>query len=163
MREEVLDRMKAYFGTDERRINHALMVLAHAEEIAKAEGIEERMVLDTVIYSAILHDIGIHEAERKYNSSIGKYQEIEGPPIAENILSELKIDREIIDRVLYIVGHHHTLNKVDKIDFQILWEADLLVNLEEKDLDSGPDSYSQMSKTFKTEKGKEKLRKLLNS
>lgn len=163
MREEVLNRMKTYFGKDERRINHALKVLAHSEEIARAEGIEEENILDVIIYSAILHDIGIHEAERKYNSSIGKYQEIEGPSIAEKILNELKIDRAVIDRVKYIIGHHHTLNKVDNIDFQILWEADLLVNLEEKNLDSGSDSYSQMSKTFKTEKGKEKLREFLNS
>jgi len=162
MREKVINRMKSYFGADERRINHALKVLDHAEEIARAEGIEESGLLDAIIYSAILHDIGIHEAERKYNSSAGKYQEIVGPPIAEGILSELNIERDIIDRVLYIVGHHHTLDKVDKIDFQILWEADLLVNLEEKNLASEHDYYPKMSKTFKTDIGKEKLRKLLN-
>lgn len=162
MREKVINRMKIYFGMDERRINHALKVLAHAEEIAKAEGIEEKKLLDSIIYSAVLHDIGIHEAERKYNSSAGKYQEIEGPPIAEKILEELLIERKIIDRVLYIVGHHHTLDKVDNIDFQILWEADLLVNIEEKNLGSEPKYYSQMSKTFKTDKGKEKLRHLLD-
>ncbi len=161
MREEILKKMKDYFGTDERRINHALKVLAHAEEIAEKEGITEGKMLDVIRYSAILHDIGIHEAERKYNSSAGKYQEIEGPPIADEILSELKIEREIIDRVLYLVGHHHTIEKIDKIDFQILWEADLLVNIEEKNFASDPNYYIQMSKTFETESGKEKLRGIL--
>lgn len=163
MREAVLLEMKTYFGVDEKRINHALKVLDHAEEIASAEGAVDGTLLAVIIYSAILHDIGIHEAEKKYNSSSGRYQEIEGPPIAERILSELKIERALIDRVLYIVGNHHTLKKIDNIDFQILWEADLLVNLEEMNLESGSNYFAQMSKTFKTEKGIEKLRKLLNA
>jgi HD superfamily phosphodiesterase len=79
--------------------------------------------------AAALHDIGIVEAEKKYNSSTGKYQEIEGPPIAENIMKEAGIEKEIRDRVCYLIGNHHSYNKIDGIDFQILVEADFLVNI----------------------------------
>ena len=44
--------------------------------------------------AAVLHDIGIREAERKHGSSAGKYQEVEGPPIARRILEKLSVDPE---------------------------------------------------------------------
>ena len=42
--------------------------------------------------AAILHDIGIHEAERKHGSSSGRLQELEGPPIARAILEASNVD-----------------------------------------------------------------------
>lgn len=162
MKEQAIQLMKDYFAGDMKRINHALRVLKHAEEIASQENITEKKMMDIIIYSAIFHDIGIHEAERKYNSSAGKYQEIEGPPIAKELLKKINIDEDILERVLYIVGNHHTLSKIDGIDFQILWEADLLVNLEEKELDYDFRHHSNWSKTFVTDAGKEKLKKILN-
>jgi CRISPR/Cas system-associated endonuclease Cas3-HD len=85
--------------------------------------------------SGILHDIGIKEAEKKYNSSAGPYQEKEGPAIAKAIMNKYHIDNDIIERVCYIIGHHHSYNKIDGIDFQILVEADFLVNIYEDDMD----------------------------
>jgi HD superfamily phosphodiesterase len=136
----VLSKMILYFGTDVRRIQHAMKVYCFAyslwEEETLAEGFsdsDERR--DTLFIAAILHDIGIHEAERKYNSSAGQFQEIEGPPIAERILNECAADSRLIARVCYLIGHHHTYNLIDDLDFQILVEADLLVNLEEDHID----------------------------
>jgi len=132
-----INRMILYFGPDAGRIQHAMKVycLAYAlwDEEARTRGIpdtDERR--NSLLLTAVLHDIGIHEAERKYNSSAGKYQEIEGPPIAEKILRECGADAEITARVSYLVAHHHTYNLIDGLDFQILVEADLLVNLEEE-------------------------------
>ena len=34
-----------------------------------------------------------------------------------------------MDRVCYLVGHHHTYLDMDGMDYQILVEADFLVNL----------------------------------
>ena len=34
-----------------------------------------------------------------------------------------------IDRICFIIGNHHTPSKIDGLDFQIQWEADLLENL----------------------------------
>lgn len=33
-----------------------------------------------------------------------------------------------IERVAYLVGHHHTLHDIDGMDYQILIEADYIVN-----------------------------------
>lgn len=82
--------------------------------------------------SAILHDIGIPESERKYNSSAGKYQEIEGPPIAKRIMEELSLDESVIGHVCDIIGSHHSAGRIDTPEFRILWDADWLVNIAEE-------------------------------
>ena len=53
--------------------------------------------LAVILSAAYLHDIGIHEAERKYQSTAARYQEEEGPPIAREILIKLGA-REESDR-----------------------------------------------------------------
>jgi HD superfamily phosphohydrolase YqeK len=155
VKEIVISRMKQLFGDDNRRVNHALKVLRFSEEILQGENIVGEMA-ETVVLTAVLHDIGIHEAERKYNSNSGTYQEIEGPPVANRILHEIGINDLIIQRVCYIIGGHHTPSKVDDVDFQIIWEADLLVNIEEDGLvdDKNVNLDRIISKNFKTTTGK---------
>jgi len=127
IQEQLLQEMEAYFGPDQRRINHARQVTAYAEQILEAEGGDYAVVMA----AAILHDIGIHEAERKYHSAAGHYQEIERPPIAQAIMEKLGMDKGVIDEVCYIIAHHHQPNTVNTLNFRIVYEADMLVNLEE--------------------------------
>ncbi len=119
--------------------------------IGHQEGVDKKTG-EIIDYAAILHDIGIKESERKYNSSMGKYQEIEGPPIAGVILSPLKISGDIIDRVRFIVGNHHSYSSIDDLDFQIVVEADFLVNIFEEEM---PEEAIKRIKNriFKTEAG----------
>ena len=58
-----------------------------------------------------------------------------------------------MNRVAYLVGHHHTYTNIDGMDYQILVEADFLVNLYE---DSVPKAAAQnaLDKIFKTQTGK---------
>jgi HD superfamily phosphodiesterase len=133
MKTIVMKKMIDYFQNDVKRINHALKVFDFAQIISEDENIDKK-TREVIIYASILHDIGIKEAGKKYNSSIGKFQEIEGPPIAREILSDLKIDEKIIERVCVIIGNHHSYSKVEGIDFQIVVEADYLVNIFEDDL-----------------------------
>ncbi|MGZ7049074.1 MAG: HD domain-containing protein [Methanobacterium sp.] len=156
MKIEVLEKMIEYFRVDVRRINHALKVYDFAQIISYEESID-RKTRDIIIYSAILHDIGIKVAEKKHNSSVGKYQEIEGPPIAREILSDLKISEEIINRVSEIVGNHHSYTKIDGIDFQIVVEADLLVNIFEEYM-SRETIENINNQIFKTETGKKLIK-----
>ena len=128
LKDRVAVEMKRYFGSDFKRISHATKVARYAEEIGKAEGAD--MVV--ILLSAYLHDIGIHEAERKYHSTAGTYQEIEGPPIAREILNKLKAPQEVIAEVCDIIGHHHHPRSKETLNFQILYDADLIVNLEEE-------------------------------
>lgn len=125
--------MIRYFGTDVRRVNHALKVYGFASCMARREGLsaKETQIVDV---AAVLHDIGIKEAERKHHSSGGKYQEMEGPAIARTLLSDSGLDSESVDRICFIIGNHHSYQKIDGLDFQLLVEADFLVNIFEDEM-----------------------------
>ncbi|MBP2638592.1 MAG: hypothetical protein H6Q72_4499 [Firmicutes bacterium] len=153
-KEDYILELRDHFGSDERRINHALKVLAVAEIIMDGEQVGDA-ICDVVTVTALLHDVGIKVAEQKYNSSAGPYQEIEGPPIVRAIMFRRGEPQEIIDRVAYIVGGHHTVSKNDGLDFQIIWEADLLVNIEEDGLDRFSEKLPAIiSKNFYTSTGR---------
>jgi putative nucleotidyltransferase with HDIG domain len=125
MRQKLIEKMKTVFGSDQKRINHALAVLNYAEKIQS----QETARLDIVWAAAILHDIGIHQAEQKYQSAAGSYQEIEGPPIARDILQSLAWPTADIDHICAIVGSHHCGSKIDTPEFRCIWDADWIVNL----------------------------------
>jgi uncharacterized protein len=91
-------------------------------------------MLEILEVTALLHDIGIHAAEKKYGRSSSHYQEIEGPPVALEILTSLGFNQEVADRVCYIISRHHTFSAIDNIDFQLIVEADFLVNSSEDQL-----------------------------
>jgi HD superfamily phosphodiesterase len=147
----VMNEMIRYFKNDPRRINHALKVYGFAAAISGAEKVSEKE--STVInLTAILHDIGIKEAEKKYNSTAGNYQEIEGPPIARQILENLGIDNNIIQRVCHLIGNHHSYQKINGLDFQIIVEADFLVNIFEDQM-AAEAIKSIRQKYFKTGQG----------
>ena len=128
LKERVAIEMKKYFGRDFKRIGHASKVARYAERIGREEGAN----LAVVLVSAYLHDIGIKEAERKYGSSEARYQEEEGPPVARGILEKLGAKEDLIGEVCDIIGHHHHPRDEETINFKALYDADLLVNLEEK-------------------------------
>lgn len=155
---QTLSKMIEYFGADVRRINHALKVHSFASLIAKNENLNAEIQEITEV-AAILHDIGIPVSELKYGSCIGKYQEIEGPPIAREMLQQLGASPELIERVCFLVGNHHTYTKIDGIDFQILVEADFLVNIFEDEM-SASAIESAREKYFKTQNGIQLLKKI---
>ena len=124
--------MKLYFESDFRRIGHATRVARHAEKICKNEQAHPIVVMA----AAYLHDIGIKEAERKYDSSAPKYQHQEGPPVAREILLKLGAEPVLIDEVCDIIGHHHNPRPEETLNFKVLYDADLIVNLEEKHKES---------------------------
>lgn len=152
---KALNSMINYNSPDIRRINHAIKVYSFAVNIAEEEACDKE-TFNTIAYAAILHDIGIHEAEKKYCSSAGKFQEIEGPLVARELLKDFEISDKIKNRIFYLIGNHHTYDKIDGIDFQILVEADFLVNIYEDEI-SMSSVESIRNKIFKTKKGIELL------
>jgi hypothetical protein len=151
LRQRLLEKMKETFGTDQRRIDHALKVLAHAETIQQAEGGDPLIVSA----AAILHDIGIHEAERKHGSAAGRFQELEGPSIARAILKDLQLDDETVDHVCRIVGSHHSAKDIDTIEFRTIWDADWLVNIPDEHAGTGRDKLERLiARIFKTKRGR---------
>lgn len=119
---------------DARRIQHFLKVYQFAALIGKLEGLspEQQEILEI---AAILHDIGIIPSEKKYGISNGKLQEQEGPAYARELLNRISgYGQEFIERVCFLIAHHHTYEGVDGLDWQILLEADFLVNSFEKNM-----------------------------
>ena len=112
---------------DIKRIEHSLKVFGYAQLLGEAESLDENTI-QILELTALLHDIGIHVAERKYGVSKSQDQEIEGPPVARDILASLDFITEVIVRVCFIISNHHTFTAIDWIDFQLLVEADFLVN-----------------------------------
>ncbi len=160
LKDRVAIEMKRYFGRDFKRIGHATRVARYAEKIGK----EEQGNLSVILPSAYLHDIGIKEAEKKHNSSAAKFQEIEGPPVAREILEKLGAAKGLIDEVCDIVGHHHHPAEDETINFKVLYDADLITNLEEshKEEPTDPDRIKDIiKKSFLTESGKKLAQNVL--
>jgi hypothetical protein len=148
---EVRAAMEEYFGDDARRIDHALRVTAFACRLMEDEPADPELVVAT----ALLHDIGIREAERKFGSSAGNLQEIEGPPVAREILARLGYAEPFITEASAIIASHHSPGEVDSDNFRIIWDADWLVNLgDECDLSDAEKCSKIIAKTFLTGTGK---------
>ena len=157
--DKLIDQMKSAFGRDTKRIHHALAVLEFAEKIQAAEG-GDALVIKA---SAILHDIGILEAQRKYGSAAGKYQEIEGPPIAREILKKSDIPSEAVEHICRIIANHHSAKDIDTLEFRIIWDADNLVNLSDELKDTSRERAEKIINTvFKTHTGHRMASELLN-
>jgi len=142
--------MKCNMG-DARRIEHSMKVFAYAQTLGCMEGLSAGQQL-TLELTALLHDIGIHMAERKFGISSSTLQESEGPPVAREILVELGFDEAIVERVCYIISKHHTFTAIDDEVFQLLVEADFLVNSVE-DVMSEQQIVSFARNIFKTQSG----------
>ncbi|MEW6426923.1 MAG: HD domain-containing protein [Thermodesulfobacteriota bacterium] len=160
LKDKVAVAMKKYFATDFKRIAHAGRVARFAEEINRSEGGNPAVVT----IAAYLHDIGIKEAERKHNSTAARYQHEEGPPVARQILSELEAGEELIDEVCDIIGHHHHPRPEETVNFKVLYDADLIVNLDEERKEgkfSDERLQSIIEKSFLTEGGRKSAKEAL--
>ena len=127
---DILMKMIAVSDGNLHDINHFLKVYAYAKTIAEKEGLDKAQREITEI-AAIVHDIACPLCREKYGNTNGKYQELEGMPLARDFLSGCGLPPETVERVVYLVGHHHSPQMVDGPDFQILLEADYLVNADE--------------------------------
>jgi len=150
--DKLKDEMEKIFEGDQKRIEHTLSVLNYAEQIQAAEGGDPLVVKA----AAILHDIGIAEAERKYGSSAGKYQELIGPSIAAEILERHNVPEEAIEHICKIIASHHSAKDIDTTEFRIVWDADQLVNIPADFAKASKVKLQEIiNKTFKTCKGRQ--------
>lgn len=145
-------KMTEYYEGQPNRIQHFMKVYGYAKMIGELEGLseEEQDILEA---AAVVHDIGIKPSEEKYGDCIGKHQEEEGPAVAEEMLKTLGYEEKLVERVCYLVGHHHTYTNIDGIDYQILVEADFLVNLYENENEESA-VKTALERIFKTKSGK---------
>ncbi len=144
--------MIAYFAGDPKRIQHFVKVHSFAKLIAQNENLtdEQLLILEAAAY---VHDIGIKPAENKHGKCNGKLQEQYGPPEAETMLRICGFSEQQIKRISYLVGHHHTYTNIEGIDYQILVEADFLVNFYEDNCKKET-IQNTYQKIFKTKTGR---------
>ena len=150
--------MVDYFAGDIRRINHLLKVYGLAKTIGELEGLpaETQTVLEI---ASLTHDIGIKVSEIKYRSAAGHYQQIEGPAEARTLLTPLGIGAQAVERVCWLIAHHHTYDDIQGADYQILVEADFLVNIHEDGM-SREAAEAVEKRIFRTAAGTALLRSL---
>ncbi len=111
-------------------INHFMKVYAYAKTIGECEGLDEA-TQTTLEVAAILHDIACPLCQEKYGHADWVHQEQEGAALAFQFLKDSGLPQACVDRVAYLIGHHHSPEGVDGPDYQILLEADYLVNADE--------------------------------
>ena len=120
-----------YNAGDPNRIQHTTKVHAYASLIGKCEGLDET-TLFVLESAALVHDVGIRASEKKYGYQNGKLQEQEGPAVARELLTRIGgYTAPQIERICWLVAHHHTYHVCEDLDYQILIEADYIVNLYE--------------------------------
>lgn len=148
---DIMVKMIQFSNGNRHEINHFMKVYTYAKTIAESENVSEKDLI-TVETAAIVHDIACPLCREKYGNTNGKYQEKEGILLAEEFLKDTDLPEEIKKRVVFLVGHHHTLTGIDGIDYQILLEADYLVNADKSGYSEGNISNTKR-KLFKTKTG----------
>ncbi|MFP4041124.1 MAG: HD domain-containing protein [Desulfosudaceae bacterium] len=160
LKDRVAVEVKRYFQTDFKRIGHAAAVARHAEQIGK----KEQGNLAVIMTAAYLHDIGIKKAEEKHNSAAARYQEQEGPAVAREILEKLGAAEAMIEEVCDIVGHHHHPRPEETLNFKVVYDADLIANLEEQHQENPLEAERLekiLTRSFLTEAGRKRARAVL--
>ncbi len=155
---ELIQRMIAYSQGNRHDINHFLKVYALAKTIGEGEGLDQttQAVLEA---AAVVHDIACPLCREKYGNTNGKYQELEGPALVRDFLADSGLSQEAVDRIAWLVGHHHTLQDTGGPDHQILIEADYLVNADESQY-SRENVENALERIFRTGTGRALLRSM---
>lgn len=158
--DELILEMINFNAGEPELIQHFIKVHQFAKLIGDMENISPNN-MEILEAATIVHDIGITVCMEKYGKCNDKLQEQEGPTYAEELLHKLGFSKEVIQRVSYLVAHHHTYSNIHGINYQILVEADFLVNLYENqnDKDNINDTYN---KIFRTASGREVCRQMFS-
>ena len=148
---QLTQKMIAYSEGNLHDITHFLKVWSFAKTIGELEGLEPetQFILEA---AALVHDIACPLCRKKYGNTNGKMQEKEGEPLAREFLKDTGLTTAQIDRIAFLVAHHHTFKDVQGEDYQILLEADYLVNAEESEY-SIQNIQNTVSRIFKTKSG----------
>ena len=94
---------------------------------------------------------------RKYQAE--RHQEEESAPLVAEFFKDVPAGELDVERITWLVTHHHTYTNVEGMDYQILLEADFLVN-------AGESEYSKQAienfcrKVFRTEAGTHLLKSM---
>lgn len=127
---EATRKMVEFYDGNLHDVEHFLKVWGFAKTIGELEGLDAhtQQVLEL---AAVIHDIACPLCREKYGNTLGKNQELESPALVEAFFEDLPVAREDVERISWLAAHHHTYEGVEGLDYQILLEADYLVNASE--------------------------------
>lgn len=123
----IMEKMIAFSKGNLHDIAHYMCVWTYAKTIGELEGLDAhaRFILEV---AAIIHDIACPLCREKYGRADGHLQEIESDPLVRAFLADTGLSEAEIDRVASLVSHHHTVEGIDGLDYQVLIEVDYIVN-----------------------------------
>ena len=152
---QIMERMLVFSDGNIHDIDHMIRVWTYAKTIGELEGLdaETQYILEI---AAITHDIACPLCREKYGNTNGKHQEAEGAPLVRAFLADSGVSPAQIDRIAWLVSHHHSFSDIDGLDYQILLEADYIANASENGY-SRENVMNFMEKVMKTENGKRLL------
>ena len=105
----------------------------------------------------------------RYSRAIGpvrvtKRLPVSLPAIAKSILIKLGAQEGLIEEVCDIVGHHHHPRTDDTTNFKVVYDADLIENLDDKQKENPMDKdklLEKIDKIFLTPTGRETAEEVL--
>ena len=148
-----IEKMIDFYQGNLRDIEHFLKVWAYAKTIGEQESVDEN-TQGILELAAVVHDISCPLCREKYGNTNGKNQELESEPLVKEFFEEMPVSEQKVERIIWLVTHHHTYTNIDGIDYQILIEADFLVNFLEDNVPK--ENIRKVYETiFKTETGKQ--------
>jgi HD superfamily phosphodiesterase len=158
--QNILERMIVYSEGNLHDIDHFIRVWAYAKLIGELEKLnsETQFILES---AAITHDIACPLCRKKYGNSNGKLQEKEGEILVREFFSDSELTARQIDRIAFLVAHHHTLANIDSKDWQILVEADYIANALENGYNKN-NIQNFIEKIARTESGKKIIREVFH-
>ena len=155
---EITKKMIDYSNGNRHDINHFMKVYTYAKIIGECEELDQ--TTQTILeIAAIVHDIACPLCREKYGTANGKYQEQEGPALVIEFLHDSGLPQTMVDRIAYLVGHHHTLHDINGLDYQILIEADYIVNADESQY-SRENIENMLEQIFQTKTGSDILKSI---
>ena len=155
---EIIEKMIAFSEGNIHDIDHLIRVWTYAKTIGELECLDHdtQFILEV---AAITHDIACPLCREKYGNTNGKYQEKEGEPMVREFLGGTGADDRQINRIAFLVGHHHTFKDIEGIDWQILVEADYIANASENGY-SRQNIQNFTDRIVKTESAKRLIREV---
>ena len=153
-----IKKMVDFYEGNIHDINHFLKVWAFAKTIGEEEKLDPK-TQEILEVAAVVHDIACPLCRKNYGNTNGKHQEEESEPMLNKFFADLPVEDLDLERVKWLVEHHHTYTNVEGMDYQILLEADFLVN-------AGESGYSRAvientcKNVFRTDTGIQLLRSM---
>ncbi len=155
---KAMRKMIAFYKGSIHDINHTMKVYTFAKTIGEEENLDPYLQ-ETLELTAIVHDLSCPYCKEKYGCSAGYYQQIESEPLVREFFADFALKPEQLERIVYLVTHHHTYRNVDGLDYQILLEADYLVNCDES-MKYKRNYQVFLTEIFQTETGKQLLQQI---